>query len=368
MAAVMTGMVPTFDLEHSELYGVFTKLWLEGEYRALRDATWSTDVDPIAFEVEPDDVVLQQHLGAKVRRLVCKIEGCLVRLNVEHGSVYLTVAGPDDGAALAVMQSIQKQLPATIAEDGVVPITFWSYGPHGPRQQSRSIDVPTWAELDGNYAARVAGALGQMMDGEFRPAVGGQLMLWQGVPGTGKTWALRALTWEWRSWANFHYVTDPENFFGRHADYMLDVILGGDEQPVMVGADGREELTPDQKWKVLILEDSGELIAADAKSQVGQGLARLLNVVDGLIGQGLKLLVLVTTNEEVKGLHPAITRPGRCAAQIMFDRLDAAESEAWLEAHELLSAEPKSRSIAELFALRDQARIETIKPPIGFTR
>jgi hypothetical protein len=56
------------------------------------------------------------------------------------------------------------------------------------------------------------------------------------------------------------------------------------------------------------------------------GEAGFLNVVDGLIGQGLRVLVLVTTNEELKSLHPAVARPGRAAANIEFHALSRHEA------------------------------------------
>lgn len=43
--------------------------------------------------------------------------------------------------------------------------------------------------------------------------------------------------------------------------------------------------------------------------------------MDGLIGQGFNLLVLVTTNEPVGKLHPAVVRQGRCLAEIEFGPL-----------------------------------------------
>ena len=60
---------------------------------------------------------------------------------------------------------------------------------------------------------------------DFRPAHGGQLVLWHGTPGTGKTFALRALAWEWREWCQVHYIVDPDSFFGQHADYLMNVLM-----------------------------------------------------------------------------------------------------------------------------------------------
>jgi AAA+ superfamily predicted ATPase len=44
------------------------------------------------------------------------------------------------------------------------------------------------------------------------PPSGGRLVLWHGEPGTGKTSAIRALANEWRDWADFQFITDPEEF------------------------------------------------------------------------------------------------------------------------------------------------------------
>ena len=47
----------------------------------------------------------------------------------------------------------------------------------------------------------------------------------------------------------------------------------------------------EKPWRLLVLEDTGALLSADARERAGQGLSRFLNVVDGLIGQGLRVLV-----------------------------------------------------------------------------
>jgi hypothetical protein len=201
----------------------------------------------------------------------------------------------------------------------------------------------------------------------FEPARGGQLVLWHGDAGTGKTFALRALAWEWREWCQIHYVVDPDSFFGEHADYLMSVLLeppfpmivGGERfgPSVSVGVvhefeafNDAEEEDEGRLWRLLVMEDTGELLSADARERIGQGLSRFLNVVDGLIGQGLRVIVLVTTNEEIKKLHPAVARPGRCAANVLFDALTREEASEWLAAHGVGEESTGARTLASLYA------------------
>ncbi len=74
-------------------------------------------------------------------------------------------------------------------------------------------------------------------------------------------------------------------------------------------------------------------MATDAKEQSGQGLSRLLNLSDGLLGLSTEVLILITTNEPLGRLHPAVHRPGRCLAEIEFLALDVDEACEWLAAN-----------------------------------
>jgi len=281
--------------------------------------------------------------------------GCFALVWVGSGVVTAHLAAETVEALAAGEKLLRQRLPVRVAtDDQTVPMAFWSYGRRGAAETSRSIDVPSWADIRGNYPARVAEQLEPLMSPEYRPDGRGQLILWHGEPGTGKTYGLRALGWQWREWCAFHYVTDPETFFGR-PDYMLQVILEDDEDD--------DERKPGQ-WKLLILEDTGELLAADAKAQAGQGLSRLLNLVDGIIGQGLHVVVLVTANDDLRQLHPAVSRPGRCLAKVKFAPFTADEAEEWLDRNGV-DRESTAGTLASLFGAAAGEEVPE-RAPIGF--
>ena len=61
--------------------------------------------------------------------------------------------------------------------------------------------------------------------------------------------------------------------------------------------------------------------------------------------------MLVTTNEEIKKLHPAVARPGRCATAVQFLRPTEPAAGAWLEAHGLPVCAARGQTVAELHSL-----------------
>lgn len=160
-----------------------------------------------------------------------------------------------------------------------------------------------------------------------RPVGTGKLALWHGPPGTGKTTALRALLRSWEPWCQPQYIADPEQFFAKPS-YMSEVLTTASIATVGPALDRAGQ--PEAIWRLVIAEDSDEYLRATARRDAGAALGRLLNLADGILGQGMNVLVLLTTNEETSRLHPALVRPGRCLAAVHFPPFDPTEASDWL--------------------------------------
>lgn len=367
----MPELQPVYDLtQGGNLDLAAARLVTERELWHSAYGSWPSDSPTRLYGGDEARIVASHRYRGNVDYiLVFDSDQAVAKVEVENGTCTTKTYAKSQDRATELKKIIEEIQPRSEPQSTMVPINFWSYGSSGPAFVRRDVEGLPATDVHGNYSEAAQAELDGLLTKTWRPGTAGQLLLWTGPPGTGKTHAIRALAYEWRDWCDMHYVTDPEKFFGSHSDYMIQVLL----------RDGEEGLSEDEgddeprdgagkRWSLLILEDAGEFLQPDAKVETGgAALSRFLNVVDGLIGHGLKILVLVTTNEEVKQLLEAVSRPGRCAADVRFEKFSQDESAAWLSLHGGGDGSTGKKSLAELYAkVNDTDRRAKAPKKMGF--
>ena len=175
------------------------------------------------------------------------------------------------------------------------------------------------------------------------------LVIFDGEPGTGKTYYLRHL---------MEILKESHRFYFLPPSY-IDFLT----RPDFIGfwADQRRTYS-DCNFVVIIEDAEGALMSrgGDNRNQVSS----LLNLSAGMLADFLRLQIICTVNCEATSIDPALLRPGRLICHKHFPKLDYAS--ATRLADSLGKNLPQSRdySLAEIFA--ESVQNQPVKHSLGF--
>lgn len=127
----------------------------------------------------------------------------------------------------------------------------------------------------------------------------GGIVLFSGLPGTGKSTYMRYLT---------------QKIIGKKLIYISPETISVLGEPAFIS------FMILHKNSILIVEDAENILKQRVAGETS-ALSNLLNVTDGLLGDVLKLQVICTFNCKVEDLDEALTRHGRLIAEYKFDKL-----------------------------------------------
>ena len=211
----------------------------------------------------------------------------------------------------------------------------------------RQFDAIPFESIENNYAARARDGLKELIAQLTDPSRTG-LGVVHGPPGTGKTYAIRSILSELGKTRTGVVCVPPSLFLSR--------------SHLMCEAISEHEST------LVILEDVGEMFSEDAKVRFSDQFSTLANVTDGLMSLLGNVTFLLTFNYDVGKLDPALTRPGRCLAEVEVPLLSADEAQRVL-GPDLVMRDDGPHSLAELYAIKREAgehRFTVPKRTMGF--
>lgn len=252
-----------------------------------------------------------------------------LRATRKSTSVHATAATPDAFSPVAAALATIEAAADSDGDDQTVVTHLWTASPHGMTSRPIFVTVPDTTTTLPNYPTTTRATLAGMFAADGPPTTG-RLAVWYGPPGTGKTTAALALADAWSDWCEPHLVADPDALLASTAN-MLDVTTDEGDH-----------------WKLVIIEDADAFL--EITTRTSSPISRLLNICDGILGQGSRTLFLLTANLTSGQMNPAVTRPGRAFNVTEFAKHTRSEANDWYRRNNQPAAATDSMSLAELLA------------------
>lgn len=288
----------------------FIELFYRGEFTSCCDVAFTYvrptayTMDALGFHLPPADVIRTYVHRSRSNYLVRGLDWWAY-IGVSDSHIGASFGAQSINHASSLARNFRAGLETEVPNRAVTDFEIWS-GDDYP--STRSFPDTRWSTIAHNYPLRTRRGLDDLSN--LKPANlqnNGRVVLFHGPPGTGKTWAIRSLLTTWKEWTQPAVVIDPEQLLHKTSYFMSMLTFANDEHT-----------------RLIVIEDADEIAEKDGTR--GSHISRLLNATDGLVGAGVNLLIVLSTNAPPSSLDAALLRPGRCLATIEFSPFSAGEA------------------------------------------
>lgn len=268
-------------------------------YEKLRNVSITTVLKNVEAVLGEVPAVLGSHVGSNLALLFQKTD-VLCLISREGLSLYASEIEVLDRIVAA------KVIPKPTVAKSVSMLTMGHRGVG--INYAGSIDRPL-NELA--YTPEVQRQIHEVAAWAENPDPFGRIVIFAGPPGTGKSFAVRALVTmsECTEW-----VIVPPNLVPRLASPDM----------VQVLTDERNEEGP----LGLIVEDADALLRERASGNDENVVSQILNLGEGITGDLADLRIILTTNVARLQIDKALLRKGRLFKFVQFDKLDPTRASA----------------------------------------
>lgn len=279
-------------------------------------------------------------ISSNPRRYVKKVDAHVRLISVDVNSIspstVETIEGIARDAGFVVLYGFE-------VESGI-PVTFAFPGAMGISYRDQSFEDMPLASVQENYTEEVLASVHTVLKRANEVTSG--LVLISGPVGTGKSYLIRAILTELRQ--RRAVICSPATQFLESAGMLSQV-----------GANFRKSL--------IVLEDIGQVVSADAALSYADARANLLNFSEGFLSLLMDAIVVISFNYDIDKIDPAILRPGRCLANIIVKELD------YEHAQKLVSFKipHQNFTLAEVYEMRRVGNADFVvscKESIGFIK
>lgn len=160
----------------------------------------------------------------------------------------------------------------------------------------------------GNYNGEVLKLYDRVINELNSPKPRGRIAIFDGPPGTGKTYMVRAI------------LDDVKGVHVMIPSHMVASLADPSILPALIDLKSSQE-----EPILLIIEDGDEVIAPRGADNM-PAISSVLNLGDGILGACLDIRVVITTNAKRQEMDEAMTRPGRLISIVHIGALEVGEA------------------------------------------